>query len=332
MLTVEDPGRGQIEVPAASVVVCTRDRADQLEQSLGTLIAQTHPEYEILVVDNAPVDDTTERIVARVASSSSVTIRYVTEPRPGLSWARNRGVAEAAHEIIAFTDDDTVQRADWLLHLALPFVQAEVGCTTGLSESMFQVSDEQRWRESYAGAEKFGRVPQRFTWTEGATPALHPFATGAIGSGMNMAFRRSALQRIGGFDVALGAGTKTLGGEDLLAFFEILQSGFTIVYEPQAIVAHAHRESERELEQQMYSWGTGLTAYLTSALIRHPRVAPLLLRKMAAGIRHALSPRSEKNSRKPEDYPKRLSRLERRGFLVGPALYLRARWAVRSHA
>ena len=76
-----------------------------------------------------------------------------------------------------------------------------------------------------------------------------------------MAFRREVLARIGGFDVALGAGTPALAGEDTLALTLTLLSGYRIAYEPAALVCHHHRRDLHSLNLQLQGYSVGLTAY-----------------------------------------------------------------------
>src|SRR6202044_1734457 len=92
---------------------------------------------------------------------------------------------------------------------------------------------------------------------------LPPFGVGA-----NMAFRRAALDRIGGFDVALGAGTPTSAGEDTLALTLVLRAGFEIAYEPAALMWHHHRTDLASLNKQLHGYSVGLTAFY-AALLRH---------------------------------------------------------------
>ena len=77
-----------------SVIVCTRDRTEQLNRCLNELLSVKYPEYEIIVVDNAPSDERTAKLVENLDS-----VRYVREDNPGLDWARNRGIEEAKYEI-----------------------------------------------------------------------------------------------------------------------------------------------------------------------------------------------------------------------------------------
>lgn len=89
-----------LSAESISIVVCTRDRPGQLEQCLRSLQNLTVAPREILVVDSAPSSDATRNLVAQLPN-----VRYVLEPLPGLSRARNTGVAHTSGDLIAFTDE-----------------------------------------------------------------------------------------------------------------------------------------------------------------------------------------------------------------------------------
>ncbi|MCZ0903847.1 glycosyltransferase family A protein, partial [Microcoleus sp. HI-ES] len=114
------------DLPSISVVICTRDRTDLLKGALEALLALDYPHREIIVIDNAPASSSTAELVARLP------VRYVKEERPGLDWARNRGIAEARHEIIAFTDDDVRPDRGWLRGIASAFADPEIMAVSGL--------------------------------------------------------------------------------------------------------------------------------------------------------------------------------------------------------
>src|SRR6185503_20882790 len=97
------PPADSVAPPAVTVAVCTRDRVEDLARCLDALEAIRYPALDLLVVDNAPATRDAERLVA-----GRPRVRYVREVRPGLDWARNRAIAEARGEIVAFTDDDVV--------------------------------------------------------------------------------------------------------------------------------------------------------------------------------------------------------------------------------
>lgn len=113
-------------LPAISLVVCTRDRPLDLERCLESLARLDYPRYEVVVVDNASGSGATAEAARRAG------VRYVREERPGLDWARNCGAQAAAHDLIAYTDDDVQVDAGWLRGIARAFADPEVEAVTGL--------------------------------------------------------------------------------------------------------------------------------------------------------------------------------------------------------
>lgn len=245
-----------------SVIVSTRDRPDQLSACLSPLKALRYHAFEVVVVDNAPSDDETAKCFEREVGDDP-RFRYVMEPRPGLSRARNKGVAEATHDHVAFTDDDVLVDPLWLDGIARGFGgDPNVGCVTGLVPSAQLDTVSQRYFD------------QRVWWSTGIEPhvfdlatragesRLFPFDAGRIGTGANFAIERALIRDLGGFDEALGAGSPTRGGEDLDAFVRVLRAGRSIVYEPSAIVWHIHRAELEELRPHLFGYGEGLGAYI----------------------------------------------------------------------
>jgi len=314
------------QAPFISVIVSTRDRPEVLGRLLRSLLALEYPRYEVLVIDNAPSSDATARLVEREYGHLP-QIRYIREDRPGLSRARNRGVKEARGEIVAFTDDDVVVDRHWLAGLAQGFRRApHAGCVTGLVMPLELETQPQVWFEEFGG---FGKGCQsRIYDTREHRPqdALFPYAAGKFGSGNNMAFRAAAVREIGYFDPALGAGSPTFGGEDLAAFVAVLRRGYALVYEPSAIVHHQHRRDYAGLRKHIRDCGVGLTAFLTQCVVDRPQFLLEFAVKVPAGLRYALQPDSPKNRKKRANYPEELTGIERRGMLLGPMAYLRARW------
>jgi GT2 family glycosyltransferase len=316
--------------PFVSVTVATRDRPVSLTTCLQSLLSLEYPNYEIIVVDNAPSTTATEELI-RETFGNVAKIRYVREDRPGLACAHNRGLKECQGEIVAFTDDDVVVDRHWLAELVRGFTVAKnVACVTGMIFPLELQTPAQAWIEQYGGFSK-GWTRRVFNLGENrANTRLYPYAAGVFGSGANMAFRTAALRDIGGFDPALGAGSRGVGGDDLAAFFQIILAGQTLVYEPSAIVHHLHRRDYSGLRKQMFGYGVGLTAYLTKCLIDKPGLVLDLAVKAPYGLTYALSSRSPKNARKRHDYPRELTTMERMGMLCGPFAYLRGRWQTRS--
>ncbi|MFI5475125.1 glycosyltransferase [Streptomyces cacaoi] len=329
-------------VPFTTVVVATRERAEKLAHALDSLLAQDHPDFEIVVVDNAPVTDATRDLVERKYAER---VRYVTEPAPGLAVAHNKGVETAHGEVIAFTDDDVVADPRWLTELTAPFTaDPDLGCATGLILPARLRTPAQVLLESHGGFAKGFTARTYDPQDPPADEPLFPFAAGRFGSGANMAFRTEVLRAVGGFDPATGAGTLARGGDDLYGFVRVLAGGHRLHYTPLALVWHHHRETWRDLETQAYGYGAGLTAYLTAILVNRPGLLPAFLARLPRGLAHARTLTASREAEPAADgapgghdarthaWPARLSRLQRRGMLYGPVGYLRARRALRGAA
>ena len=252
--------------PSVTVAVCTRDRPDDLVRCLDALAALRYPALELLVVDNAPATRDAEVVVA-----ARPRVRYVIEPHPGLGWARNRALAEATGDILAFTDDDVVVDAGWVEALAAVFEEdPEVGAVTGLVLPLELETPAQRLFEDYRS---FGRGHERMRARvppgTGSVAARYGL-TGSFGAGASMAFRRALLVELGRFDPCLGAGTLCRGGEDLEMFFRVLKAGRALVYEPAAVVRHRHRRPMYALFGQMRDHGTSFSSYVVRSAAAYP--------------------------------------------------------------
>ncbi|MEU7073648.1 glycosyltransferase [Streptomyces narbonensis] len=327
--------------PRTSVVVATRERPEQLARALDSLLAQDHPDHELIVVDNAPrTTDTHDLVTGKYADR----VRYVREDTPGLAVAHNTGAAAAEGEVLAFTDDDVIADPHWLTALTEPFAaDPGLGCVTGLILPARLGTPAQVLLESHGGFAK-GFAPRLYDPARPpADEPLFPFTAGSFGSGANMAFRASALRRAGGFDPATGTGTPARGGDDLYAFVAVLSAGFRLRYTPEALVWHHHRETWQDLRNQAYGYGAGLTAYLTATLVRSPRLLPDLLARLPRGLAHARTMTAQRgeaaeggvpgeHGTQHHPWPRSLSRLERRGMLYGPIGYAKARAARKAAA
>ena len=306
----------------ATVVVATRERPMLLERCVHSLLRMQYPDFEIIVVDNTPETDRTYRVVAGFATASH-PVRYVREDRRGLAAAHNAALAAAVGEIIAITDDDVVVDRHWLAELVAPFVvDAGVAAATGLILPAELETQAQLLLEAHGRYIK-GYEPRLFDLDRHCPPdPLFPFTAGTMGAGANMAFAADFLRRIGGFDAALGTGTVARGGDDLAALFRVVMSGRTLAYRPGAIVWHHHRRDGGSVEKQTYDYAVGLGAYLTSAVVHHPKAVAGLLRRLPAGL--SLQ-RTRDVNRRSEHWPHRLERLAHRGLLAGPFAYAASR-------
>jgi glycosyltransferase involved in cell wall biosynthesis len=236
--------------PALSIVLCTYNRADRLRAALEALVRQnTSLDYEIVVVDNNSTDRTAA-VTREIAGLSNGRLRYVFEPRQGLSHARNRGIEVARAPIIAFTDDDVRVGEDWVDRIVTAF--------------------EKHADVDYVG----GRVlphwlqtpPAWLTTAHWSPLALQDYGCDAFVSsreraiclvGANLAFRRSVFDRVGGFAPELGRIRDGIGStEDHDMQLRIWRAGMRGLYDP-TIVAEADVTPDRMTKAYHRRWHRG---------------------------------------------------------------------------
>lgn len=314
--------------PSVSVVVPTIDRPEALRRCVEGLVAQSYPTFEILVVDNAPAESGAKAVVLSIDAGNRA-LRYLVEPKRGASRARNHGLRHAQGEIVAFLDGDARPDRAWLAALTTamrtPVGDAFVSCVTGAIFPADMETQPQLWMEEWGGFSK--GFERRIFDREGHRPAnpLYPFAAAIFGSGASMAFRTSELRQLGGFDVALGGGTPSRGGEDLACFLDVVSSGRLLVYEPGAIVWHSHPSTERAFRSTLRAYGMGLTSFLVRHVAHHPGDAIRIAGAMPAAANYFFRADSPHNVHRSATFPSGLWRVEMAGMLRGPFLYAAGR-------
>jgi len=318
-LECEEPGTSATGV-RATVAVCTRERPDDLERCLAALEAMPDDGQEILVVDNARATEATHRVV-----TGHPRARYIREDRPGLNAARNRALAEASHEVVAFIDDDAVADPGWLRGLVRNFADPLVECVTGLTLPLELETPAQEWQEILS---PFGRGFDRRVFD---TTVLSPPSAGLTGAGVNMALRRTVPALLGPFDEALDAGTVTRSGGDNEMFSRIIGAGYRIVYDPAALSWHRHRRSWPELRQAFYGYGAGVYAAWTRSLLFEGELH-VLRTAYRWLLDHQLPSLARALLRRPGSAPLDLLLAELRGCAAGPWAYFVSRRRLRRRA
>lgn len=202
-------------MPAASVVVATRNRAHLLRRLVRALESQTGLQLEVVIVDDASTDETPS-VTAELAGTSQLSVTIVRQPfRRGQSAGRNVGWRAATTDLVLFTDDDCVPRPDWARRMcdALSGHDLVQGRTIPAPDQL-----------DHAGP---------FSRTLDISEANGWYAT------CNMAYRRSWLQLVGGFDESF----RHHAGEDTDLAMRCLDRGATFGFDPDAVVAHDIRPS-----------------------------------------------------------------------------------------
>lgn len=226
---------GKAEGIDATIVVCTRNRGPALAQALDACTRlETRTTWELLVVDNASTDDTAE--VARgFAERHPERVRVTVEPTLGLSAARDCGVRLARGEVVAFLDDDAEPASGWLDAYVEALREPGVLAAGGPVEPLFSGPLPAWLDERY--------LPYLSVWDRGAEP--HDLAYNELPRGTNMAFRREAFARVGGFDRRLGRSGRSLRScEETELGLRLERAGARIVYVPAARVRH-HVDASR---------------------------------------------------------------------------------------
>ncbi|SHT77911.1 putative glycosyltransferase [Mycobacteroides abscessus subsp. abscessus] len=300
-----------------TVVICTRDRSDELTRALTSLTQQSDTNFKVLIVDNSARGD----VVKSQPHVDGLDIRYCHEPIPGLAHARNRALTELDSELVAWLDDDEVADADWVAWIKRGFASASrPDAVVGKMFPAELIGNAPVDWERYGGHNK-GRGMQPELLRAGTPTVIDPLYPRPIfGSGGNMAFQVKKLREIGGFDNRLGAGTLTRGGEDTKALSLLLESGGSILHWPPAIAWHYHRATDDELETKLFGNAAGLTAYYMSMFMTSPKYIWRIVTLLPRGLKDT---RSHTVEVKQESLPKHLTRATQRGLINGPLLYVR---------
>lgn len=275
-----------------SVVICTYNRAAYLRKALQGLVEQTLPrsEYEVLVVDNAPADDTWT-VVKEFAARAPV--RYLGEPALGANRARNTGWRNAAGYFVAFQDDDVIAAPRWLENILYAFdtVQPRPGCIGGKVEPIWEAPRPDWLSDELALSLALLDLSPKPLFLDGRQLMVSA----------NLAFPRAVLEELGGFEVFLGRrGGNLLSMDENLLQKRLLVRGLTCYYDPAVAVRHhvsAARLTRHWFRRRLYwegvslavaqahlaSWTKGrrLAAALSTAgvLFRSPRDWYHLLRR-----------------------------------------------------
>ncbi|HEV2483241.1 MAG TPA: glycosyltransferase [Puia sp.] len=258
-----------------SVVICTRNRPDDLERGIRALLASEDKDFELIIVDNAPEDERTARVVDRFAG-----VRYVLEPRPGLDIARNAGARAARGGIVAYTDDDVEVSPTWTCGIKSAFADPQVMAVTGMVIPSRLETLSQYLFEKYWGFNK-GYLPRDFdqAWFRSQLPFGAPVWD--IGAGANMAFRKDVFLLAGWFDERLDVGAAGCSGDSEM-WYRILAEGWNCRYLPQLVVYHHHRKTMAELRRQLFYYMRGHVSALLVQFERygHPGIRKRLYRAL----------------------------------------------------
>ena len=295
----------------ASIIVCTVDRPTDLDRCLASLLPFREAGAEIIVVNNGAPSPAVEEIAHCHCAG------VISEPRQGLSCARNAGIRRATGAILAFLDDDAQADPNWMPRLLAPLADSQILAVLGTV-----------WAQTVADPvnQAFdcifrSHLPESQLLLE-APPGMRPFPMRLAmqGTGSNMAIRREVFDRVGCFDTRFGRGTRIGSGEDADLLLALLLGGGKIIIEPAAGIYHRHSTEWRAFRRWAFQAGCAHTAILTKYFLREPSLRGPVLRYAASRLR----PRP-----RPEAWRAAKFRIPRipllLGSLFGPLAFLLAR-------
>ena len=281
-----------------SVAISTYNRSALLASCLEALAAQQVPEgtrWEILVVDNNSSDET-PAVVERARAAAAVPIRYVFEPRQGVAYGRNTGVAQARARYVAFTDDDVQPPPDWVAGILRAFQEEGADALGGqvlprwaapVPAWVQQWLEERQYRHTHLGILVHGQREHILPET-----TFPPIWTA------NAAVRRDVYLAVGGFDTRMGrVKDKLYGGEDTDFIRRVVKGNFRVVFDPRLTVWHripAERMTHRYFRRLRFddAEGEGLhigvptgRAFLGVRLYTYRRLGRNLRRWLGAVLR-----------------------------------------------
>jgi len=214
-----------------SVYIPCYNAETYVEKSIQSLLGQTRPPDEILVIDDGSTDRTAE-----IASKFSVKlIRH--ESNKGLAAARNTAFRHASHELVAAIDADVYPHKDWLEHLLVHFDDPRVVGTGGRLIEAFQDTPADAWRALQL-CQDLGE--ERIIIEGDSHKCLGGFGT---------ILRKSTVQEIGGYNESYGTNF-----EDVDLNERLVRAGHRLIFEPRAIAYHQRRDTIPSVIRTAWNW------------------------------------------------------------------------------
>lgn len=305
--------------PLVSIILCTNGLRPILTRCLEGLTtqAQQYRDCEIIVVLNGPENTEFAREL------SQFTVRLLSEPRRGVSEARNHALAHARGDILVFVDDDVLIAPNWLELIVKGFEDPAVCCVTGrvIPAGLLSLTSERHDR--YYSSKR-----ALTSWTlDASDPNWYQYILGKpVGFGCNMAFRKEFLQNYSIFPSDLGAGSLIGGGDEFYMYLQVVKHGFRIRHLPDAAVTHvfeANAQSQKARNTQLYA---GSVAFALKLFVEEKSLRMDTARWLFSGLRRRARHiwKQKTITSEPQEL---LSATEKvRAYLSGVCIYLKVRW------
>lgn len=256
-------------LPKVSLIIATRNRTSYLKNLLNSLESNgwlSQDSVEVLVVDNAPSDSSTETLC-----SSYDSLKYLSITESGKTIALNYAVYQSGGELLAFIDDDViVDNTNWLFKMANHFVnQPNLGYVSGNVKAFQTTTDAQKIWEKKGGLSKGDVFKLWFNEQLKNDYTLKIWPLTEIFAGANSMIPKNVLLEIGLFNPIFGPGAALPHGEYLELGYRIIKAGYNVLYDPDAKILHQHPESSWELRKKLFLYGRGDTSLHTYIFVKY---------------------------------------------------------------
>ncbi len=235
-----------------SVVICTYNRVDYIQDAMESLYHQTinKQQYEIIVVNNNSSDNTVQVCEDWIAAHSDTYYAFYNEAKQGASYARNKGAALAKGSLLCFMDDDAIAEPDYLERIIRFFEEHPDAGGLGGRIIPKYIPEEPIWMSYYVSS-----LVGNFHYSSEVavfSPSKYPLES-------NMIIRKKDFEAVGGFNEALPGvvGTLRIGGEGKDFFFKLKALGRIIYYDPAIKVQHIV-ETSKLTKEYLYRVASGM--------------------------------------------------------------------------
>lgn len=290
----------EANLPAASLLICSRDRAQLLWETIQSILKGDEVPTEMVVIDQSKTPNSD---LMNFQSERKCEFRYVWSEKKGVSLGRNMAVSIATHPILVFTDDDMLVTPTWFGAIIRTLLAiGSHGVVTG------QVLSSEEASKGFAPSIREGHEPVIYQ----GRVNRDVLSTG------NMAAYRSTFDYVGRFDSRLGPGTRYPAAEDNDFAFRLLEAGYSIVYDPYSTVYHRAWRSKKQSLRLSWNYGCGQGAFYAKYFsLRDPHT----IRRMARNVSGYLL-------RVPYRIFRQRAQAYRDILYVGGLLYGAARWRI----
>ncbi len=224
-----------------SILICTYNRDYILKECLASIVEQTADKslYEVIVINNNSTDRTLE--IAEYYSNNYKNFKVITEPRQGLSVARNRGYKEAKYDWVSYIDDDAKAFPDYVERALDTIEKHAFDCFGGMYYPWYRNSQRPKWL-----SENFG---QSRKYNEDVALLTNGYITGGV-----CVFRKAPLDIIGGFPEDLGmTGNKIAYGEEVYVQNQLVAKGYKAGFDAELCIEHLVPEYKLTLKWHIQS-------------------------------------------------------------------------------